>query len=199
MESKRLPITGSSRRREVRTLKYTNSWHALYVYVFPPPPDDLGTSSCFLLVNSHCHSPVTLTEMASDYFNASALFRALTKEVDIGISAQAIEDDVVEDILMQGGAVSPIVTIEPRRRKFHKAVTVTIPLPERLPHYNNGGGGGTARTLATATSAGSSKRTSMESLNRTIGGKRIVPRIVRLCRHERFFFQAFPPSPLRLM
>ena len=64
--------------------------------------------------------------------------RALTKDVEIGISAQHIEDDVVEDILMQGGAVSPIVTIEPRRRKFHKAVTVTIPLPERMPHYNGG-------------------------------------------------------------
>ena len=34
--------------------------------------------------------------------------------------------------MVQGGAVSPIVTIEPRRRKFHKAITVTMPLPERM-------------------------------------------------------------------
>lgn len=27
-------------------------------------------------------------------------------------------------------AVSPVVTIEPRRRKFHKAITLTIPLPQ---------------------------------------------------------------------
>ena len=46
--------------------------------------------------------------------------RALTKDIDIGLSIQRIEDDVVEEFLIQGGAVSPIVTIEPRRRKFHK-------------------------------------------------------------------------------
>ena len=34
--------------------------------------------------------------------------------------------------MVQGGAVSPIVTIEPRRRKFHKAITITMPLPERM-------------------------------------------------------------------
>lgn len=27
-------------------------------------------------------------------------------------------------------AVSPIVTVEPRRRKFHKPITLTIPLPQ---------------------------------------------------------------------
>ena len=92
--------------------------------------------------------------------------RALTKETEIGICAQHIEDDVVEEILVQGGAVSPIVTIEPRRRKFHKAITVTIPLPERIPHHFNGGrsaGGSGMPSLA------SSRKTSMESLNRNTG------------------------------
>jgi len=27
-------------------------------------------------------------------------------------------------------AVSPIVTVEPRRRKFHKTITLTIPVPK---------------------------------------------------------------------
>lgn len=74
---------------------------------------------------------------------------------------------------MQGGAVSPIVTIEPRRRRFHKAIGVTIPLPERTaPLYN----GGTTKknllddTTTTAsggtTSLGSSAKTSMESVNK---------------------------------
>ena len=49
--------------------------------------------------------------------------RALTKDIDIGLSIQRIEDDVIEEFLIQGGAVSPIVTIEPRRRKFHKGRT----------------------------------------------------------------------------
>ena len=33
--------------------------------------------------------------------------------------------------MAQGGSVSPIVTIEPRRRKFHKPVKVSIPLPPK--------------------------------------------------------------------
>ena len=35
-------------------------------------------------------------------------------------------------ILGAGVYVGPIVTIEPRRRKFHKPVTVTLPLPWEL-------------------------------------------------------------------
>lgn len=27
-------------------------------------------------------------------------------------------------------AVSPVITIEPRRRKFHKPITLTIPVPQ---------------------------------------------------------------------
>ena len=50
----------------------------------------------------------------------------------MGMSVQPIEDETVEEIMVQGGAVSPIVTIEPRRRKFHKAITVTMSLPERM-------------------------------------------------------------------
>lgn len=38
-------------------------------------------------------------------------------------------------------AVSPIVTLEPRRRKFHKPITLTIPLP-KLTTRNTGGSGG---------------------------------------------------------
>ena len=33
--------------------------------------------------------------------------------------------------MAQGGSVSPIVTIEPRRRKFHKAIRVSMPLPPK--------------------------------------------------------------------
>ena len=54
------------------------------------------------------------------------------KRVNVGLSVQPIEDEMVEEIMVQGGSVSPIVTIEPRRRKFHKAITVSVPLPERI-------------------------------------------------------------------
>jgi hypothetical protein len=32
-------------------------------------------------------------------------------------------------LLGRGVAVSPVVTVEPRRRKFHKAITLSIPTP----------------------------------------------------------------------
>ena len=98
--------------------------------------------------------------MHHDLFSFS---RALTRDTAIGISATRIEDDIVEEILVQGGAVSPIVTLEPRRRKFHKAITVNMPLPERsLRTIKTGLGDG-------STSAGSSRKTSSESLNKLKG------------------------------
>lgn len=33
-------------------------------------------------------------------------------------------------LLGHGVAVSPIVTVEPRRRKFHKAITLSMPAPK---------------------------------------------------------------------
>ena len=104
------------------------------------------------------------------------LFRALNRDVQIGLSAQHIEDDIVEEILVQGGAVSPIVTIEPRRRKFHKPITITIPLPERIPRRYNGHGGhhglGGWRggEGGGQSSLGSSRKTSIESLNKGFTG-----------------------------
>ena len=45
------------------------------------------------------------------------------------MQAHAIPPDMVARLLGNRIAVSPIVTVEPRRRKFHKAITLTIPLP----------------------------------------------------------------------
>ncbi|KAK9878102.1 hypothetical protein WA026_020744 [Henosepilachna vigintioctopunctata] len=54
---------------------------------------------------------------------------ALTKKIRVGLQAQAIESELVSKLLGHGVAVSPIVTIEPRRRKFHKAITLSLPAP----------------------------------------------------------------------
>lgn len=43
--------------------------------------------------------------------------------------AQAIESEIVSKLLGHGVAISPIVTVEPRRRKFHKAITLSLPAP----------------------------------------------------------------------
>ena len=43
--------------------------------------------------------------------------------------AQPVPPDLVARLLGNRVAVSPIVTVEPRRRKFHRPITLTIPLP----------------------------------------------------------------------
>lgn len=46
------------------------------------------------------------------------------------VQAQPIPVELVAKLFGNRVAVSPVVTIEPRRRKFHKAITLTIPLPQ---------------------------------------------------------------------
>ncbi|XP_071360053.1 ankyrin-2 isoform X4 [Trachinotus anak] len=55
---------------------------------------------------------------------------ALTKKIRVGLQAQPIDVDVVRKILGNKATFSPIVTLEPRRRKFHKPITMTIPIPK---------------------------------------------------------------------
>ncbi|XP_070288908.1 ankyrin-3 isoform X3 [Myotis yumanensis] len=54
---------------------------------------------------------------------------ALTKRIRVGLQAQPVPDEIVKKILGNKATFSPIVTVEPRRRKFHKPITMTIPLP----------------------------------------------------------------------
>jgi hypothetical protein len=44
--------------------------------------------------------------------------------------AQPIPPELTAKLLGNRVAVSPIVTVEPRRRKFHKPITLTIPVPQ---------------------------------------------------------------------
>ncbi|KAK7789791.1 hypothetical protein R5R35_012340 [Gryllus longicercus] len=55
---------------------------------------------------------------------------ALTKKIRVGIQAQPIPAELAAKLLGNRVAVSPIVTVEPRRRKFHKPITLTIPVPQ---------------------------------------------------------------------
>ncbi|XP_028819148.1 ankyrin-3 isoform X8 [Denticeps clupeoides] len=54
---------------------------------------------------------------------------ALTKKIRVGLQAQPVPDEAVKKILGNRATFSPIVTVEPRRRKFHKPITMTIPVP----------------------------------------------------------------------
>ncbi|XP_032420140.1 ankyrin-2 isoform X13 [Xiphophorus hellerii] len=55
---------------------------------------------------------------------------ALTKKIRVGLQAQPIDVELVKKSLGNKATFSPIVTLEPRRRKFHKPITMTIPIPE---------------------------------------------------------------------
>ncbi|XP_073935013.1 ankyrin-3 isoform X3 [Castor canadensis] len=54
---------------------------------------------------------------------------ALTKRIRVGLQAQPVPDETVKKSLGNKATFSPIVTVEPRRRKFHKPITMTIPVP----------------------------------------------------------------------
>ncbi|XP_044157602.1 ankyrin-2 isoform X41 [Bufo gargarizans] len=55
---------------------------------------------------------------------------ALTKRIRVGLQAQPMHVELVKKILGNKATFSPIVTLEPRRRKFHKPITMTIPVPK---------------------------------------------------------------------
>ncbi|XP_035856189.1 ankyrin-3 isoform X10 [Sander lucioperca] len=55
---------------------------------------------------------------------------ALTKKIRVGLQAQPIDVEVVRKVLGNKATFSSIVTLEPRRRKFHKPITMTIPIPK---------------------------------------------------------------------
>ncbi|XP_051523568.1 ankyrin-3-like isoform X2 [Myxocyprinus asiaticus] len=54
---------------------------------------------------------------------------ALTKKIRVGLQAQPVPDEAVKKIIGNRATFSPIVTVEPRRRKFHKPITMTVPMP----------------------------------------------------------------------
>ncbi|KAM6130546.1 LOW QUALITY PROTEIN: ankyrin-3 [Phoenicopterus ruber ruber] len=50
------------------------------------------------------------------------------KRIRVGLQAQPVPEEIVKKIL-GNKAFQSIVTVEPRRRKFHKPITMTIPVP----------------------------------------------------------------------
>ncbi|XP_043953051.1 ankyrin-2b isoform X9 [Gambusia affinis] len=72
---------------------------------------------------------------------------ALTKRIRVGLQAQPVNVSVVRKILGNKASFSPIVTLEPRRRKFHKPITMTIPVPKSNSDPILNGFGGDTPTL----------------------------------------------------
>ncbi|CAL7944161.1 unnamed protein product [Xylocopa violacea] len=57
---------------------------------------------------------------------------ALTKKIKVGLQAHLIPAELTAKLLGNCVAVSPVITIEPRRRKFHKPISLTIPVPQAV-------------------------------------------------------------------
>nr|XP_021335921.1 ankyrin-3 isoform X24 [Danio rerio] len=70
-----------------------------------------------------------LSSMTVPMVQASFPEGALTKKIRVGLQAQPVPDEAVKKIIGNRATFSPIVTVEPRRRKFHKPITMIIPVP----------------------------------------------------------------------
>ena len=76
----------------------------------------------------------------------------LQKKIRVGLQVQPVAAETVARQVGNRVAVSPIVTIEPRRRKFHKPITLTIPLPRPVTRgMTNPGESPTLRLLCSIT------------------------------------------------
>uniref|UniRef100_A0A673JGN6 Ankyrin-1-like n=1 Tax=Sinocyclocheilus rhinocerous TaxID=307959 RepID=A0A673JGN6_9TELE len=54
---------------------------------------------------------------------------AVTKRVRLGLQAQPVPDELLAKLLGNQATFGPVVTVEPRRRKFHRPIGLRIPLP----------------------------------------------------------------------
>ncbi|XP_053094433.1 ankyrin-3 isoform X16 [Pangasianodon hypophthalmus] len=89
-----------------------------------------------------------LSSMTVPQVQASFPEGALTKKIRVGLQTQPVPDETVKKIIGNRATFSPIVTVEPRRRKFHKPITMTIPVPPRSGEgMNNGYKGDTTPCL----------------------------------------------------
>ncbi len=57
--------------------------------------------------------------------------KALQKRIRVSLHVLPIASQLVHRSYGSRINVSPVVTVEPRRRKFHKPITLTIPLPTK--------------------------------------------------------------------
>uniref|UniRef100_A0A674E1C7 Ankyrin 1 n=1 Tax=Salmo trutta TaxID=8032 RepID=A0A674E1C7_SALTR len=70
-----------------------------------------------------------LTSKLVPLVQASFPETAVTKRVRLGLQAQPVPDELVAKLLGNQATFSPVVTVEPRRRKFHRPIGLCIPLP----------------------------------------------------------------------
>ncbi|XP_061119227.1 ankyrin-1-like isoform X1 [Conger conger] len=72
---------------------------------------------------------------------------AVTKRVRLGLQAQPIPDELLTRQLGNQATFSPVVTVEPRRRKFHRPIGLRIPLPPSWRESTRDAGEGDTTSL----------------------------------------------------
>lgn len=78
-----------------------------------------------------------------------------------GAQAQPVPDELVAKLLGNQATFSPVVTVEPRRRKFHRPIGLRIPLP---PSWRE-----------SPRDSGEGDTTSLRLLCSVIGTTRLIP------------------------
>jgi ankyrin len=80
----------------------------------------------------HCVGPEGGVILSSVVSRVQGIFPdgSLTKTIKVSLQSQHVPQEIVAKLHGNRVAVSPIVTVEPRRRKFHKPITLCIPLPQ---------------------------------------------------------------------
>ena len=64
--------------------------------------------------------------------------KALQKRIRVSLHVLPIPTQMIQRAYGTRVNVSPVVTVEPRRRKFHKPITLTIPLPVKANKQGQG-------------------------------------------------------------
>lgn len=151
-----------------------------------------GVSRCLL---KNCRRPSGATERGQlcppgtgqslPHLNTEGTWLALSGQplaepsvFDIS-QAQPVPDELVTKLLGNQATFSPIVTVEPRRRKFHRPIGLRIPLPPSWTDNPRDSGEGDTTSLRLLCSV-IGERSSLEELTwgwggDTLGGNKIKP------------------------
>lgn len=113
------------------------------------------------------------------------------------VQAQPISPELTAKLLGNRVAVSPIVTVEPRRRKFHKPITLTIPVPTAagkgmINQYN--GDTPTLRLLCSITGMRAFFQSSLTSLLPLLSPFNVLPYSSCIYFHINICYHGVQPS-----
>lgn len=103
---------------------------AMHILDFPLPM--FCFSRChlqFFFLSQHVTPPYIFSFICYTHPWTSSLPTSFPFTALPGAQAQPVPDELVAKLLGNQATFSPVVTVEPRRRKFHRPIGLRIPLP----------------------------------------------------------------------